>query len=224
MSENRKKSVKGTTPVGSAAWFKLAKPDQKFKKYTVDIIVEDTEQIRTLIEQGKALAEHALAEEKKKVTEKKNAFEASKIKLSEKFPIEEQRDGDGNPTGKFVIKVRGKSEGINKDKEVYQIAAPMLIKPNGQPYSRSEAEALRVPNGSLIQLGFELQTYCNASLGAGITIKPIACKIIKLQSTVDASMFAFSAGEMESTDASDSEEDFSAEAPSNQGASDGQDF
>lgn len=216
MSEKKKVIV--NTPVGEAQWFKLVKPDDKFKKYSVDLIVEDTPELQQIMAKMDALIEEKFKEEFANAKPEAKR----KLKKSDNKPIEPQYDSEGKETGKYKIKVRGKSEGQNKDKQVYSIPRPPLFNSAAKLISDSEAAALRVFNGSLLQVNVEMVPY-NVKNEIGVTFKPKAVKIKKIQqSNADASMFGFSADEVSSEDASDSDE-FSSDAPS-EGGSDGEDF
>lgn len=210
--------IKGTSPVGSAQWFKLVKPDQKFNKYSVDLIVEDSEEIQKILNQVEELTAETIAETKKNA---KTPQLAAKVKDSGNRPIEAQLDSEGKPTGKYIMKFRAPASGKKKDDSIYNISPPALFDAKAQPMSGSNREALQVSNGSLIKVSFELSPYYVAASGAGVSLKPKAAMILKIQNVVDASQFGFSASEMASQDASD-EEDFSSESV--EASNDEQDF
>lgn len=211
MSE-RRKVVKATSPVGSIQWFKLLKPDPKFKKYTVDLIVEDTPELRKIINTMDELVQETLKAELAKADEKKDFKRKKLLEVAKSAPIEEQLDSNGQPTGKFVMKFRGKSEGVNKDKEVYTIAPPAIFNSQAKPYSPEEKAVLRVFNGSIGQVAFEMNPYALATGAVGITLKPKACLIKKIQQADgDASQFGFSASEFSQEDDSSSEFESSSE-------------
>lgn len=200
MSE-RRKNIKATSPKGTIMWFSLTKPDPKFKKYKVDLVVDDTPELRKIMEQVESEAKAAFEE---LVAKTSDLAKRKKLKMSDNKPIEEQLDSQGNPTGKFVMKFRAKSEGVNKDKEVYSIPAPALFNAQAKPISAEEKASLRVFNGSIGQVNFEIVRYGNASLGAGATLQPKACMIHKIQQAApDASQFGFSASELDPSDTSD---------------------
>lgn len=218
MSQPRKK-IKLTSPKGSIKWFKLVKPDAKFKKYSVDLIVEDTPELRKIMNTMEEAIKEAHAEAVEKATD---FAKKKKIKIGDERPIEEQLDANGNPTGKFVMKFRAKSEGMNKEKEVYNIAPPMLFNSQAKPYSQEEKSRLAVFNGSIGQVSFELVPYALATGAVGASIKPTACMIHKIQQAdADASEFGFSASERES---GDEESEFESEAKQEASEASNEDF
>lgn len=210
MSDKRKK-VKATSPKGQIRWFKFVKPDQKFKKYTADLVVDDTPELRKIMEKMESEIEAALVEAREK---QEDPAKRKKIKKADDRPIEEQLDAQGNPTGKYVMKFRMKSEGVNKEKQVYQINPPALFHGNLKPYTAEEKAKLQVFNGSTCQVAFELSTYALATGAVGATLRPTACQIIKIeQLDADASQFGFGATELEQgNDESEFEQEAQAEA------------
>lgn len=218
MSEKRK-VIKGTTPVGSSMWFKLTKPDQKFKKYQVDLILEDSPELQNMLNQIEELTEEVIKEAKSKQTDK---AKLAKMKGdSGNRPIEKEMDSEGNHTGRYVLKFRGKSEGKRKDESVYQIPSPTIFNSQAKPLSKEDKEVLRVPNGSLIKIAYELKPYYVASIGGGVSLEPKAAMLIKLQAVESASQFGFSASEMETEHDESDNEEFASEEKSND---DEQDF
>lgn len=206
----KEKKISATSPIGQANWFKLVKPDQKFNKYSVDVIVEDSDTVQTLLNQIEELTAARLAQAKQ---EAKTPQAASKAKDSGNRPIEAQLDSEGKPTGKYIMKFRLSSTGKKKDDTIYQVAPPAIFNSKNELLSSADKNALQVPNGSLIQVSFELSPYFVQSTGAGVTMKPKACKIHKLQSIADANQFGFSDAEFDAQDASDDNE-FSATSES----------
>jgi hypothetical protein len=199
------KKIKKTSPVGQIQWFKLAKPDMKFKKYQVDLIVEDTPELRKLISELEDLAKETLAEaiEKMSPAQKKTAG------LSKHFPITTEYDAEGNETGRFIMKFKKKAEGVRKDDSVYHVAPPAIFNKAGKPFSKGELETLKVPNGSQGKIAYEVSPYMVKG-EAGISLKPNAALLLKLEQVNSATDFGFSASEFSEADDSDHEE-FSSE-------------
>jgi len=208
MSEQKKVIVKGTSPVGNANWFKLVKPDAKFQKYSVDLIVEDSPELQQLINKMDEMVAETVVEAKGKA---KDANAAKKIIDSQSRPVEPQLDSEGKETGKYIMKFRAAASGKKKDSTIYTIPAPQVFDAKAKPITGAAKESLQVPNGSLIRVSYELSPYALATGSCGVTLKPKAAMIIKSQSVQDASQFGFSASEFAEQDDSDSE-DFSAEA------------
>ena len=208
MAEKQKR-IKATTPKGQVKWFKLVKPDPKYKKYSVDIICEDTPELRKLMDLVEELTEQRFQEEVKKAKPQ----DKKKVDKSKFSPIEPEYDSEGNETGRFVIKFRGSSEGTNKEKQVYQIPAPTIFDSRAKPITGKDKEALRVNNGSIAQVAFEVSTYYTASIGAGVKFTPKACILHTLaEANSDASAFGFSASEF----GEESEDDHSFEQENSQ--------
>lgn len=198
MSDAKRKVIKATSPVGTIMWFKCVKPDQKFKKYTVDLIVEDTPAIRKIINAMDELVADTLKEETAKAVEKGDHKRKAKLGLSKNKSIEEQLDATGKPTGKFIMKFRLASSGKKKDDSVYTIAPPALFNAQAQPYTEAEKQSLQVFNGSIGLVNFEMSPYALATGDVGASLKPKAVQIKKIQQGVaDASEYGFSASEMQ---------------------------
>lgn len=205
MSQKRK-VIKGTSPIGQAKWFKLVTPDQKFKKYSVDLVLDDSEQVQNLINEIEELTQEAIKEAKDKVTDK---AKLAKMKGdSNNRPFEKELDSEGKHTGRYILKFRGKSEGKKKDDTIYTVPAPALFDSKAKPISASDKAALKVPNGSLVQIAYELIPYYVASTGGGVSLRPTACMIRKLQQVEDANNFGFAASELGSESDDSDHEDF----------------
>jgi len=216
MAQEKEKKVKATTPKGSVRWFKFNKPDPKFKKYSCDLVLEDTPELRKLIDLQDEIIEKRFQDELAKAAPaKKKLVEKSKFK-----PIEEELDSNGEATGRFVIKFRGASEGTNKDKEVYPIPGPTIFNAKAQPITGKDKESLRVNNGTIAQIAFEISSYYTASLGAGVSFKPKAVILhVLAEANSDASQFGFSASEL----AEENDDDHSFEQENSQAGSDDKD-
>lgn len=206
--------LKKVSPVGNVKWFKFIQPDQKFKKYSADLIVEDSEELQKLISELNEMVEKTLEDNKEEL----KPAQKKKAKKSEYFPIEEELDGDGNATGKYVMKFRAKSEGVRKDDTVYYTQPPMVFKKDGKPYSGEEKKSLQVPNGSEIKVAFNAQSYFVKN-EAGVSLKPTAALLFKLEQMNSATDFGFSQDEFEQSDESD-HEDFSSQEESEDNDSD----
>lgn len=193
----KEQTVKLTSPIGSCNWFKLVNPDTKFNKYSVDLIVEDSAELQNIINQ---IEEMTAARVQLAKTESKNPQAAAKAKDSGNRPIEKQLDSEGKHTGKYIMKFRLSSEGRKKDDTIYKVASPALFNSKNQPLSTADKNALQVPNGSLIQVSFELSSYFVQASGAGVSMKPRAAKIHKIQSMADISQFGFSPSEFKDED------------------------
>lgn len=206
MSEKKQKIFK-TTPVGEVRWFKLVHPDQKFNKYQCDLVVEDSPEVRGLIEQIEELTEQAVEEAK---AEAKNPAQAKKIKDSGNRPIEEEYNEEGESTGRYVIKMRGNSEyKCSKSGEMKKLRPPRLFDSKNKEIKGAAKDELKVFNGSKIRAQIELSVYANSAIGCGVTIKPRAVQIIEILETDGFSGFeeVEDGYEMESNGFEDAAED-----------------
>lgn len=217
MSDQKKVIV--TSPVGETEWFNLVKPD-KFGKYSVNLIVEDTPELQKIMSQ---MDELITDRHKAELDDPKVKPEAKrKLKLADSKPIEPEFDSEGKETGRYKIKLRLKAEGKKKDDTIYKVQRPVLFDNLNKKISDAEAMELRIFNGSLIKVNFEMSPYCVKN-EVGVTFKPKAVQVKKIQQgSANASSYGFSADETTPEDASDSDE-FSSESTS-QGGSDGEDF
>lgn len=212
MSDDKKKVIKATSPRGQIQWFKLLKPDQKFNKYSVDLIVDDTPEIRKIIDVMEKTVTERLQAETSAAVEKGDHKRKKLLARAKQMPIEPQLNAAGQETGKFVMKFRMAASGIKKDKSVYTVPAPAVFNSQALPYSPEQKATLQVFNGSIGQINFELSPYALATGDVGCTLKPKAAMILKIQQAeADAGQFGFSASEF----ANDSqEEEFQQEASS----------
>lgn len=197
MSANRKK-IKVTTPKGKIMWFKLTKPDTKFKKYQVDLVLEDTPELHKLMDQVQEVIDERIAEELEKA---KNPQQKKNVVPAKFSPINEEYDMNGNATGRFVAKFRAPSEGKNKDGEIYTKNPPAIFDAKGKPIVGTAKEALRVMNGSVGQVNFEMVSYFTPSLGVGVSFVPKACLIQEMaEAGTDVSEYGFDIAESSEDD------------------------
>lgn len=193
MSAVRKKKVKATSPAGELKWFKFVTPDKKFDKYTCDLIVEDTPELQKLV----AKMEEVIEEELQAAIEKAEPNKKKKIVKSQDLPIDVLLDAQGNETGKYLLKFRMKASGVNKEKQVYHLAPPALFNAQAKPITGDAKTRLKVFNGSIGKIAFEMSPYALATGTVGVTLRPTACMILKIQQAdADASQFGFSASEL----------------------------
>ena len=170
-----------TTPVGKMKWFKAVKADEKFQKYSVDLILEDSEEVQKLINKVDELLEETLKIEQQKHKESGN-------KTFKKFnkkdnPIQEILDEDGNPTGSYRMKPT-KDSIFKKENKV--IAGPPILSPAARVLTTEEKSKLRVNNGSLGRLSVHLSPYVFQGKDVGVSLKLQAVQIIELASREDS--------------------------------------
>jgi hypothetical protein len=212
---DKKAVIKATSPVGIIQWFKLIKPDAKFNKYSVDLIVDDTPEIRKIIEVMEKSVGERLKEEQVAAQEKGDHKRKKMLTLAKQMPIEPQLNALGEETGKFVMKFRLAASGTKKDKSTYTVAAPAVFNPKAQPYSPAEKSTLQVFNGSLGKINFELSPYALATGDVGCTLKPKAAMVLKIQQgEAAAADYGFAASEFSSDDEAEFQQEASSEAAS----------
>ena len=149
------KNEKFTTPAGIARYPWLDTPDTKFDaagEYKVTLVVTPKE-AAPLIEKCRDL--------------QAGVAKANKSKKVAKLPFEDEVDDQGNKTGKVLIKCKVKCrEGWDRK--------PKLFDAKGNRID------VKVGGGSKIKLNVELYGWYAASLGAGVTLQPIAVQVIDL--------------------------------------------
>lgn len=181
LKKNQKVSKVVMSPKGELQWFKLHKPDEKFNKYSADLIVEDSEELRKFIAEAKNIVQETIKSEMQKL--KESGKPMKKIPEALTFPIEEMLDSNGESTGKFKIKLRAKSQYISKkDDSIVKLAGPQLIDAAKKTYSADQVNNLRVNNGSIGKAQVVLEGYYVPSQGAGVTVKPKIVQLIELAS------------------------------------------
>ena len=176
MSEKQEK-ITVNTPIGEVQWFKMVTPDQKYNKYTMDLIVDDGPEIQSLLAQISELEEACLAESiaKAKPQNKK------KVKLSGNACIEPQYDDQGEETGKFVIKLRQNATyKCSKTDEIKSLHPPKLFDAKAKEIVGEAKQQLMVFNGSEARAQLTLSPYFVPSIGVGVSARPNAVQIIKL--------------------------------------------
>lgn len=160
----KNKNEKITTPIGTAIWPKLNKPETKFNKdgvYEVKLRLnaEDSKGVMDSI--GAVLNAH-IAE-----------MEGSKPKMAP-LPYKEVMDDKGNPTGEFDFKFKMKAVGGYGDEKWTQ--RPTLFDSELKPMTEE------IGGGSKIQVGAELVPYYTAAIGAGVSLRLKVVKVFELVS------------------------------------------
>lgn len=178
---SKAKKVIVTTPVGKMNWFKAVKPDEKFQKYSVELILEDSEALQKLINQVDELIENEIKTEQAKLKAEGKPF---KKFVKKDNPISEVLDTEGNPTGSY--KMKPNKDGIfRKTNEV--MAGPPIVSPSGRVLTSEEKAQLRVNNGSLGRVSILLSPYIFQSKEVGVSLKLQGVQIVEL-ATREASM------------------------------------
>lgn len=199
-------------PKGEAKWFKLIKPDVKYNKYQVDIVVEDSEAIRQIINQADEMVEETLKAERTKLLaegKKAQANDLEKAKAS-KLPIKKEYTKEGEETGRFVIRVS--KDSIHKKTQTV-IPPITILNPAAKQYSSAQLQTLRVNNGSIVKLQVLLSTYVLPAGTVGYKLSPDAAQIVEFAtSSFDSDLSGF--GVEGEDDTVDMEQEFSDESDS----------
>ena len=178
---SKAKKVIVTTPVGKMNWAKLVKPDEKFLKYSVELVMEDSEQLQKLINQIDEMIDNEIKVEQAKIKAEGKPFKKFEKKSN---PISEVLDNDGNPTGSYKMKPN-KDSIFRKTNEV--ISGPPLVSPAGRVLTETERNQLRINNGSTGRLSILLSPYVFQGSQVGVSLKLQGAQIIELASR-EASM------------------------------------
>jgi hypothetical protein len=170
--------LKGITPAGIAVFPWLSKPDTKFKaegEYRLKLKLDGDE--------GKSLAAKIDAAYEQAITlmaaekEKK----ADKIKRADK-PYKLEEDKEGNETGAYLFTFKQKAQitlksGPNAG-QVKKISVDILGAGN-KPLSKDTP----VFGGSIVKVAFEAWPFFTAVVGAGLTLRLNAVKVLTLVSS-----------------------------------------
>lgn len=182
MSDDKRISVKKTTPKGIAVWPKLDTPDTKFDAegvYTVKLKLTDEEAAPYVVLINKLAADHF---EKTKAA-CKDPVKKKKIKLTEDMPYKPEYDKEGNETGHTILSFKMKASGVSKKTGKPWTRKPSLFDAKGE-------KIVKVPNiggGSLIRVSCEYVPWDNPKGEVGTSARLEGVQIIKLCSFGDRS-------------------------------------
>ncbi len=171
MSTNKPTPKRITTPVGTASYPYLTRPDTKFNpdgEYRVGLILPASEAkslIKTIDEAMTDSLKEAKAENPKKSKKMKQANP----------PYAELTDDEGNETGEVQINFKQKA----------------LIKPkNGQPFEKRPAlfdskgvplpSNITIGSGSKLKVSFEIHPYYTDLVGAGVSLRLMGVQVLEL--------------------------------------------
>lgn len=164
----RTKSVRVTTPKGTAVYPWVNEPDRRFDNtgvYSTTLRVDgsDRDVANFIAQVKKVAAEHfeAVKKETKKAPKKAD------------LPIKPVVDDEGNETGEIDIKFKLKAKGGTGDKTWTQ--KPALFDSQGKPMNE------RVGGGSLIKVGCEISPFFAPTIGVGVTLRLKAVQVIELR-------------------------------------------
>jgi hypothetical protein len=176
MAKKNKIEKSVVTPIGEVKWFKLITPDEKYHKYTCDLIVEDSAELQKLLEIIQELEQEQfdVAVANAKPQNKK------KVKLSGNSCIEPEYDEAGEETGRYVIKLRQNSQYKDKNDQIKKLFPPRLFDSKAKEISGEAKQQLVVYNGSKARAQLTLSAYFVPSIGVGVSARPAAVQIVEL--------------------------------------------
>jgi hypothetical protein len=164
----KSKSVRLTSPKGTAVYPWLNEPDRRFDNsgvygVTLRLNATDKDTVDFIAKVKKVAADHfeAIKKETKKAPKKAD------------LPIKMVVDEDGNETGEVDIKFKLKSQGGSGDKTWTQ--KPALFDSQGKPMKD------KVGGGSIIKVGTEIAPFFTPTIGVGVTLRLKAVQVIDLQ-------------------------------------------
>lgn len=178
------------TPIGTASYPFLNRPDTKFKEegeYHVKLIVPEHEAEDIVEKLTEATDEHMKVVKAELKEKNKNA----KIKkLKPHYAFEDEVDDDGNETGNKIIGVfKMRAHVTPKEGDPWD-QKPNLFDAKKQPL----AEGSKIGSGTKMRVAYQMiPFYTPASDSAGISLRLQACQIIDLveYGTGDADSYGF---------------------------------
>jgi len=172
-----------TTPKGIAVWPKVTKPDTKYKpegEYSVNLVLDggDALSLKQLIDT--AMADNA-AEEQKKVKGKK-------IKVYDP-PYSVVLDEDNNETSQIRFKFTQKAIIKKKDGTLVNMSVTIF---DAKAQVIKDVHKLNIGSGSTIKVCFQLNSWNSTTLGAGVSLRLKAVKLLKVvEGGVSAAAYGF---------------------------------
>lgn len=169
-----------TTPVTPTRYVKIITPDTKFDPagvYSFDHIL-DAEQEAIVRQVLEAAQDAAMGHVLSSLDPKKDAAKIKKLQKAD-LPLSEDFDEDGNPTGKYILRVKRKASGQRKDGSAWSFKIP-IKDAKGKPVS---TKGLQIWGGSELRANISIDGWLRATDNAvGITLKIQAVQIAKLVS------------------------------------------
>lgn len=170
MANDKKRRERFTTPAGTALFPRLNTPDFKYKKENGEYSVK----LKLTAEQAGPIIAKINEETEKAYKAYCVRENRAKLKRSPNIPYKNEVDDNEKETGNviFSFKLPGKVKS-GKTGEEFTLK-PTLFNKAGE---RVEDE---VWGGSTIQVSYEMRPYYTEGLGAGMTLRVVACRIVTL--------------------------------------------
>ena len=170
----KQKQEKIVSPRGEAAWpWLTGKPDTEYKPegtYHVALRLKTSE--KTTQEFVEMLRQrHAKAVENAKSALGKK-FNAKKMNAP---PFSEELDKDEKPTGYTLVRFKSTASGVNAEGEAWE-RKPKLFDAKNNPLP----DTVRIGGGSEIKVSFSIFEWDPAKNGAGISLRLLGVKVLKL--------------------------------------------
>lgn len=187
MSEERKKLPTHTTSKGIAKFCYLNTPNETFKvegEYSVDFVQSPTE-AKPLI----ALIDAAMAASLEEA--KKDNPKLKKIQVADP-PYKNDTDKEGNETGLIKFKFKAKASGTKKDKTTWTFR-PRIFDAKGAVIPST----VSIWGGSVVRVCFQIAPFYTAKVGAGVSLRLQAVKVLELKSGQGKDAASYGFGEEE---------------------------
>lgn len=160
-----------TTPNGIAVWPKVTKPDTKYKpegEYSVHLVLDgdDAQSMKTLIDE--AIAENTAEEQKK--------LKGKKIKVYDP-PYHVVLDEDNNETSQLRFKFSQNAIITKKDGTKVKMSVTIF---DSKAQVIKDVQRLSIGSGSVIKVCFKINPWCSPTLGAGVSLRLKAVKLLKV--------------------------------------------
>jgi len=185
----KKKKIIKTTPVGTASYPWLTKPDTKYEasgEYKTDMIFEQGE-LDELEEELDSILDDFF-EEQKAVAKPQVAKKLTRVDI-----VREVYDDEGNETGQGMLRFKQKVKIKGKDEKIYTMSIDGF-----DAALKGWDETKAVYGGSRLKINFEVVPYNSAKdKECGLTLRLRAFQVIELVSSSSASASSYGFGEEE---------------------------
>lgn len=188
MSREWKKLPQHTTSKGVAKFCYLNKPNDKYKaegEYSVQF-TQTPEEAKPLV----ALIDAAMAESLK---DAKAEFPKKKQIKQADAPYKKDTDQDGNETGLLSFKFKAVASGIRKEDKTPWTFRPMLFDAKGGKIPAT----VQIWGGSVVRVSFEISPFYTEKVGAGVSLRMKAVKVLELRTGKGRDANAYGFGEAE---------------------------